>query len=226
LIKNWDPNSTPDSKSFVTTFTSADKEIDAVFKLANDGKVSGQWKFKGQPIFQSGSLEAMNADLLMDAKAGRWQSLYITSPVFPAGDYEVDLSVIGGSDAKAMKFSVTDSVTPVPSAKVKLDQTGLTTTYPGGSGPDPKSFATTFKPSDGKIYLFMKPALDSGAAPTWISAAWKYKGDLLGVQSFVVSDTSWKALLLEEPSFPTGDYEVDVSVLGTSETVQLKFSVK
>ncbi|HLF79081.1 MAG TPA: hypothetical protein VJB57_16490 [Dehalococcoidia bacterium] len=228
LIRDWNTSSDPDPRNFATTFKGSDKEIDAVFKLTagTDARVTAIWKYKGQVLYQGGLLDVLNADYSIDAKGGRWAALYISAPTLPVGDYQVDLSIVGTTEARSLKFTVTDSSTPVPSARVKLDQAGLVTALTSGTDPDPRNFATVFKPSDVKIYVAYKLALDAGAGPQWITASWKYKGDLLGTTSAVVSDTGWKSLFLTEPSFPVGDYQVDLTLPGTGETKQIKFTVR
>jgi hypothetical protein len=228
LIRDWNTSSDPDPKNFATTFKSSDKEIDAVFKLTagTDARVSAIWKYKGQVLYQGGLLDVLNADYTIDAKGGRWTALYISATALPAGDYQVDLSIIGTSETRSLKFTVTDSTTPVPSAKVKFDQSGLVTGLTSGTDPDPRNFASVFKPSDSKISAAFKLARDTGTGPEWITATWKYKGDVLGTASIVVSDTAWHSLFLTEPSFPVGDYQLDLMIPGTGETKQIKFTVR
>lgn len=219
LVKKWDPNVRPDPSTFTTSFLANDGRVHAVFRLPDGsaGDVSSTWKYGGQ-LLPFGDAPTIQLD------GGRWGTLYLGAPEFPAGDYEVSVAINGTNESRSLRFRVGAAGATLP--KPKLEQAGLVARVPNTT-PDPSAFVTTFKPTDQTIYALFKLSSGPGSV-AWVSAVWKYQGQaiLASMASSPIKLGDWdQARLTMESPFPRGDYELVLSVVGTDETKSLKFTI-
>ena len=219
IVAKWDSNASPDPNSFLTNVRPSDTGVGAAVKLtsAADGWVTASWKYQGQ---------AMDVDPIVwsiPVQGGQWGYLDLAAGVanVPVGTYEVSLNIASTSEAKSLKFTVGSST---PTAAT-IGTVALTNTWDPKALPDAKSFATTFKSSDSKIYAVYE---FSSGSDGWVRSSWTYQGALIAEVMSPLDAEHWFEMDLYRTSsqFTTGDYEVKLAVIGTSETKSLKFSVE
>lgn len=218
IVAKWDSNASPDPNSFLTNVKASDTGVGAAVKLtsAADGWVTASWKYQGQ---------AMDVDPIIwsvPVPAGQWGYLDLAAGVasVPVGSYEVSLKIAGTSEAKSLKFTVGSST---PTA-AKFGTVGLTNTWDPKAVPDAKGFATTFKSSESTIYVVFE---FSSGSDGWLRSSWTYQGALIAEATSPLDAKHWFEMDIYRTSsqFTTGEYEVTLSVVGTSENKSLKFSV-
>ncbi len=219
LVKKWDQSVRPEPSTFTTSFLPSDKTVYAAFTLAagSPAEVTATWKYNGRELV-FGDVPVLNVE------GGRFASHYLTLERYPAGDYEAVLSISGTSQSKSLKFTVTSNA---PADATKFEAAGLINRLDPGVEPNPNAFATSFKPSDQKIFAVFKLAGGTDAL-TWVTAVWKYEGAVMyeALDSMALEGSGWYNSVLSLGTTPPGDYEAVITILKTGETKTLKFSVK
>jgi hypothetical protein len=220
MVENWQPGSQPDpSRNFANTFAAGVQKLDLAYKLTAGpaAEVWSAWKYKGEWVVLPGKLR-------MQATAGQWTSFTFSKPggseYFEAGDYEVTLIVPGEAATRAVKFTIT----PVTST-ARFEQVGLVKRWDSSVAPDPSTFVTSFAPTDGNVYAVFR--MNSGTTAE-VTATWKHAGKVLEFGELArlrLEGGRWGTLYMNAPTFPSGDYEVVLTLTGSSESRTLNFTV-
>jgi hypothetical protein len=148
----------------------------------------------------------------------------------PSGDYDLNVSLAGTKDTKAVKFSVADKDPQAASKFPKLGDAGLVQNWSAKTSPDPtKVYGTSWKATDGNLAAVYKLTPDS-YTPVWTSTTLTQNGKQMGeaVTGIVTGKdqlnpwNGWVFDYLPDVKQAAGDYEVKVTILHTGESKTLK----
>ena len=215
LSTDWDASVEPDPDTFTTSFLPDDGRVYAVFQLGDDGgQVESVWRYEGDELVFEDQPKVQIA-------GGGWGVLFLSAPELPAGSYESVLSITGTDREESLTFTVEgDPVSP------QFEEAGLVSSI--DQVPVPEDFKDIFPTSSEKVYAAFK--LSDEGAVVWMSQLWRYEGLPISwaTTSGVDETGTWfpPTLTAGSSGLPSGDYEVVLTVLGTSVSETLSFAVE
>lgn len=223
----------PDASKFATSVVEKTSP-NIWYKLSDDNDAPSHSAWVDIDVKQKGTVIQHKRQV---ANLGAWRfvTLYwdygctggACRAAFPPGDYDIEATLLGTSEKRTSKFTITPEAgkTPVP---VKLDNAGVAPAIING---DPTAtFVTSFK-ADALPRVAYHVTV--GQTAGWVTATWSYKGKQIGdvqtnliVPEQITRPDFWSWFTMPANKFEAGEYTVDLLVTATGEKRTLKFTVE
>ncbi len=221
----------PDPAKFISTYP--DKEQPAVwYKLSDDPDAPSRtaWvnfdvKYKGVTLIHRQHATNLGhwkyVDLVWDWPCPGG----VCRTPFPPGEYDVEVTLVGTSERRTSKFTVTSSAAV---AFPKIEDAGVAS---GFKSVEPKAaIATSFKADQDVLAVYRAPPTTT---PAWMSAVWSYKGKKIDetvvnlvIDEHVKASDGWYWFRMPRTKVEAGEYTVDLAILGSGEKRTLKFTME
>ncbi len=223
----------PDAAKFATSVVEKSSP-NIWYKLSDDNDAPSHSAWVDVDVKQNGTVIQHQRQI---ANLGAWRfvTLYwdygctggACRAAFPPGDYDIEAKLLGTSEKRMLKFTITPEGGKTP-APVKLDNAGIAPAIVNGN--PAATFVTSIRADALPRVAYH---VTFGDTPGWVTATWSSKSKQIGdVQTnLIVPEQAnkpdfWSWFTMPANKYEAGEYNVDLLVTATGEKRSLKFNVE